>query len=228
MFSLVSVRVLVTRVVIAEGLGAVREVAARPPPPRPQRLEAGHVGSGPARTYVAAQMPSNPGLSVFAPRSADQSVSRLILEAEREMLRSVCNLVALAISDVGKVHTPVHEPSFSYWTRVAALGLFAAVCGAGGAVAAVTGVPQLRDALRGPVGPQGSIGRNGPPGPPGQDAVSVDPAKLKRDVISDLNQSSCLELGTQVSVVTSAAVSPFDTFGRPSLDLTKQTICVLK
>lgn len=111
--------------------------------------------------------------------------------------------------------------------RIAALGLFAAACGAGGAVAAVTGVPQVRDALRGPVGLQGSIGRNGTSGPPGQDAVSVDPERLKRDVVSDLSQSSCLKLGTQVSVVTSAAVSPFDTFGRPSLDLTKQIICVL-
>jgi hypothetical protein len=112
--------------------------------------------------------------------------------------------------------------------RVAALGLFAAVCGAGGAVAAVTGVPQVRDALRGPVGPHGSIGPNGSPGPAGQDAASVDPANLKREVISDLSESSCLELGTRVSVVTGAAVSPFDTFGRPSLDLTQQTICVLR
>jgi hypothetical protein len=115
--------------------------------------------------------------------------------------------------------------------RFAALGLFAAACGAGGAVAAVTGVPQVRDALRGPVGPQGSIGQsglNGPPGTPGQDAASVDPARLERDVIRGLSQSSCLELGTRVSVVTGAVVSPFDTFGRPSLDLTQQTICVLR
>lgn len=109
--------------------------------------------------------------------------------------------------------------------RVIALGMFAAVCGAGGAVAAITGVPQVRDALRGPQGSQGPIGRAGLNGPP---SASVDPAKLKRDVLSDLNMSSCYELGTRVSVVTGVAVSPFDTFGRPALDVSQQSICVLQ
>jgi hypothetical protein len=111
------------------------------------------------------------------------------------------------------------------------VGVFAAACGAGGAVAAVTGVPQVRDALRGPVGIQGPIGQsglNGPPGAAGQDAASVDPATLTRDVIGDLSRSSCSELGTQVMVVTSVAISPFETFGRPSLDLRKESVCVLR
>lgn len=113
-------------------------------------------------------------------------------------------------------------------SRIVALGLFVAVCGAGGAVVAVTSIPQVRETLRGPVGSDGPIGQPGPQGTPGQDAASVDPADIKRDVITDLSTSSCFELGTEVRVVTDVTVSPFDTFGRPSLDLRQQSVCVLR
>jgi hypothetical protein len=63
---------------------------------------------------------------------------------------------------------------------------------------------------------------------PGKDATSVDSDQITQDVISELSLSGCSELGKQVSVVTNASVSPFDTFGRPTLDLTQETICGLK
>ena len=108
--------------------------------------------------------------------------------------------------------------------RFVALGLFAAVCGAGGAVAAVTVLPPVRDALRGPAGPQGTTGPSGLNGPPGP---AVDPDEIKRSVIADLSLSSCSDLGRSVSVVTGVAVSPFDAFGRPTLNVDQQTVCVL-
>lgn len=113
-------------------------------------------------------------------------------------------------------------------SRIAALGLFAAVCGAGGAVVAVTSIPQVREVLRGPMGSDGQIGQSGSEGTPGKDAASVDPTEIKRAVISDLSTSSCFELGTEVRVVTDVTVSPFDTFGRPTLDLRQQSVCVLR
>ena len=84
------------------------------------------------------------------------------------------------------------------------------------------------------MGPQGSIGLTGlngltgPQGTRGQDAESVDPVNIKRDVIRELSLSPCSALGTRVNIVTDAAVSPFDTFGRPSLNLSQQFVCVLR
>lgn len=109
--------------------------------------------------------------------------------------------------------------------RLLLLGLFCAVCGAGGALLAVSELPAAREVLRGapgpagPAGPQGEAGQPGAQGEPGAPGRSADLSDLRGSYV--VGSFSC-PMGTSKAVsdevVTHVSVTSWPALGGTGTD----------